>query len=51
MVPLAQLPEAARQAVTDLQSEVDRLRKIIQLKDEEIRLLNFRFFGPKGEKL
>ncbi|HTV40187.1 MAG TPA: transposase, partial [Candidatus Sulfotelmatobacter sp.] len=23
----------------------------IQLKDEHIRLLNFRFFGPKSEKL
>jgi len=25
--------------------------RLLQLKDEQIRLLNFRLFGPKGEKL
>ena len=40
-----------RQALEQEQSENARLRKIIELKDEQIRLLNFRLFGPKGEKL
>jgi len=39
------------QVLADLQAENLRLRRIIQLKDEEIRLLNFRIFGPKSEKL
>jgi transposase len=34
-----------------LQAEVARLGRIIQLKDEQIKLLNFRLFGPKSEKL
>lgn len=37
--------------LADLEAEVLRLRRIIQLKDEQIRLLNFRLFGPKSEKL
>ena len=54
-------PDPARQAFEDLQAqvtrlaslpaEVARLERIIQLKDEQIRLLNFRLFGPKSEKL
>ena len=40
-----------RQALEQSESENARLRKIIQLKDEHIRLLNFRIFGPKSEKL
>ena len=39
------------QALSDLQTEVSRLLRIIQLKDEQIRLLNVRLFGPKSEKL
>ena len=39
------------QLVTELRAENARLQRVIQLKDEQIRLLNFRFFGPKGEKL
>lgn len=39
------------EAFQALQSEVARLQQIIKLKDEEIRLLNVRRFGPKGEKL
>jgi transposase len=31
--------------------EVTRLQSIIELKDEQIKLLNFRLFGPKSEKL
>jgi transposase len=40
-----------RQALERAQGEVGRLQRIIALKDEQIRLLNFRLFGPKGEKL
>lgn len=39
------------QANANLQAEIVRLRRIIELKDEQIRLLNFRIFGPKSEKL
>ena len=40
-----------RQALEQAQGEVARLRRIIALKDEQIRLLNFKIFGPKSEKL
>ena len=39
------------QALADAQAENRRLLRILELKDEQIRLLNLRFFGPKGEKL
>ncbi len=39
------------QVLADLQAENHRLRRIIELKDEQIRLLNYRIFGPKSEKL
>ena len=51
MMTLDPLPEPARQAFALLQAEVQRLQSLLQLKDEQIRLLNFRLFGPKGEKL
>ena len=51
MVALDTLSAPARQIVTDLTSEVLRLGRLIQLKDEQIKLLNFRLFGPKSEKL
>jgi len=51
MLPFDSLSTPARQFVEDLQSEVARLGRIIQLKDEQIKLLNFRLFGPKSEKL
>lgn len=51
MLALDTLPTAARQVVQDLQSEVARLQRIIQLKDEQIKLLNLQRFGPKSEKL
>jgi transposase len=35
----------------DWQAEAARLQRIIQLKDEQIKLLNFQLFGPKSEKL
>jgi transposase len=47
---LKSAPDLA-QVVADLQVNVTRLERIIQLKDEQIRLLNFRLFGPKSEKL
>jgi len=43
-------PDLAR-ALADAQAENRRLLRIIELKDEQIRLLNIRRFGPKGEKL
>jgi transposase len=39
------------QKVADLEAENRRLRRIIELQKEEIRLVNIRRFGPKGEKL
>lgn len=51
MIALHSLPQPAREAVEGLQAEVVRLQRIIQIKDEQIRLLNFRMFGPKSEKL
>jgi transposase len=44
-------PPDLRQALQLAQAENARLQRIIQLKDEQIRLLNFRLFGPKSEKL
>jgi len=41
----------AQPILQDLQTENARLLKIIQLKDEHIKLLNFRLFGPRSEKL
>ena len=51
MIDLDSLSAAARQAVEGLQAENLRLSKIIALKDEQIRFLNFRLFGPKSDKL
>lgn len=48
--PDLNLPDL-RQALQLAQAENARLQRIIQLKEEEIRLLNFRLFGPKSEKL
>ena len=43
-------PDLARK-VADLEAEIRRLLRIIQLQKEEIRLVNIKRFGPKGEKL
>ncbi len=58
MIALETLPAAARPAVESLQadqarlqSEHVRLQRILELKDEPIRLLNFRMFGPKSDQL
>jgi transposase len=50
MIQSSAAPDLA-QVLADLQGEVVRLRRIIELKDEQIRLLHFRLFGPKSEKL
>jgi transposase len=39
------------QALADAQTEIRRLRRIIELQKEEIRLINIRRFGPEAEKL
>lgn len=39
------------QKVADLEAENRRLLRIIELKDEQLRLATLRRFGPKGEKL
>src|SRR5258708_39842224 len=51
MLPIDTLSAPARRVVEDLQSEVARLARIIELKDEQIKRLNFRLLGPKSEKL
>lgn len=51
MIALETLPEAARQFVQDLQGELARLEQLLRIKDDQIKLLNFRLFGPKSEKL
>lgn len=58
MLAIDTLPDSARQFVAELQAksvgletENFRLQRLLQLKDEQIKLLNFRLFGPKSEKL
>jgi transposase len=50
MIALDALPAEARQAFQALQAENARLARINQLQAEQIRLLNLRLWGPKGEK-
>jgi len=51
MVTIDSFPDTAREFCQDLQTEITRLRRLLELKDEQIKLLNFRLFGPKQEKL
>jgi transposase len=51
MIAVDSSPSDLHQALQRSESEIARLLKIIQLKDEQIRLLNFKIFGPKSEKL
>lgn len=51
MVAIASLPTPAREFCQDLQTENARLRRRLELKDEQIKLLNWRRFGPKHEQL
>jgi transposase len=40
-----------RQELELARGEIARLHRVVELKDEHIRWLNFKFFGPKSEKL
>ena len=51
MIDLATIPNEFRAPVQALQQENLRLVHMLKLKDEEIRLLNIRKYGPKAEKL
>lgn len=41
----------SQEAFEALQAENARLQHLLRMRDEQIRLLNFRLFGPKSEKL
>ena len=47
---LTSATELARK-VADLEAENRRLLRLVELKDEQLRLATLRRFGPKGEKL
>ena len=58
MIPLETLPPAVRQAFENLESENARLRfestrreRVVALLQEQIRLLNFKLFGPQSDQL
>ncbi len=51
MVAIDSLPATAREFLQDLQTENARLRRLLELRDEQLKLLNFRLFGPKHEIL
>jgi transposase len=48
---LESLPAPAREAFQSLQAQIARQALVIKLQEEKIRLLNFKLFGPKSEKL
>lgn len=48
---LHSLPPEARQAFEGLQAENLRLQSLLKFKDEQIRLLNLKRWGPKADKL
>lgn len=50
-IDLTTIAPEVRVALEGLQTEVQRLRTLLHFKDEEIRLLNIKKFGPKGDKL
>lgn len=50
MMQLISATELARK-VADLEAENRRLLRLVELKDEQLRLATLRRFGPKGEKL
>ena len=47
----ASLPPEFSQAFAAMEAEIARLRVVVNLKDEQIRLLNIRLWGPKADKL
>jgi transposase len=50
ILPPTWAPEV-REYVEGLQLQLARLERVVQIQVEQIRLLNFRIFGPKSEKL
>ena len=48
---LHSLPPEARKAFEGLQAENLRLQTLLKFKDEQIRLLNLKRWGPKADKL
>ena len=51
MIALENLPAEVRQLILEQAAELARRAHLLQLKDEQIKLLNFRLWGPKSEKL
>ena len=47
----ASLPPELGQVFAAMEAEIARLRVVVNLKDEQIRLLNIRLWGPKADKL
>ena len=45
------LPPEFKQAFAVMEAEVSRLQVVLNFKDEQIRLLNIRLWGPKADKL
>lgn len=45
------LPPEFSQAFAAMEAEISRLQIVLNLKDEQIRLLNIRLWGPKADKL
>ena len=43
--------EEAMAEIARLQKVIQNQDRLLEIKDEQIRFLNFRLFGPKGEKL
>ena len=51
MIALETLPDEVRQYILEQRAALAQLTQLLKLKDEEIKLLNFRLYGPKSEKL
>lgn len=47
----ASLPPDLSKIFAAMEAEIARLRVVVNLKDEQIRLLNIRLWGPKADKL
>lgn len=45
------LPPEVKLAFTAMEAEVSRLQMVLNLKDEQLRMLNIRLWGPKADKL
>ncbi len=61
MIAFDTVPDHVRQAFKELEAKLDclaslpaeitRLKQIIEIQDQKIRLLNFKLWGPKGETI